>query len=135
MRRRVPKLQDLVLRHLAGSVLVLLIGLGSALSQSGDSRAQDQSGKPAPNATQPADVAGGAGPPNFIRCRRPGLASGHGVLAVVAVERPEVNYHHLAPQRLQGQRLRVDPLGQAPQFRGGAEVAQGKGWVGGGHSV
>ena len=58
MRRRVPKLQDLVLRHLAGSVLVLLIGLGSALSQSGDSRAQDQSGKPAsPNAAQPADAA------------------------------------------------------------------------------
>jgi len=58
MRRRVLKLQDLVLRHLAGSVLVLLIGLGSALSQSGDSRAQDQSGKPAsPNAAQPADAA------------------------------------------------------------------------------
>jgi hypothetical protein len=57
MRRPVLKLQDLVLRHLAGSVLVLLIGVGSALAQSGDSRAQDQSGKPAPNATQPADVA------------------------------------------------------------------------------
>lgn len=57
MRRRVLKLQDLVLRHLAGSVLALLIGVGSALAQSGDSRAQDQSGKPAPNATQPADVA------------------------------------------------------------------------------
>src|SRR5215212_4955207 len=57
MRRRVLKLQDLVLRHLAGSVLALLIGLGSALAQSGDSRAQDQSGKPASNATQPADAA------------------------------------------------------------------------------
>jgi hypothetical protein len=58
MRRRVLKLQDLVLRHLAGSVLALLIGLGSALAQSGDSRAQDQSGKPAsPNAAQPADAA------------------------------------------------------------------------------
>src|SRR4051794_38449703 len=57
MRRPVLKLQDLVLRHLAGSVLALLIGVGSALAQSGDSRAQDQSGKPAPNATQPADVA------------------------------------------------------------------------------
>ncbi|MFL6815976.1 MAG: beta-1-3, beta-1-6-glucan biosynthesis protein [Bradyrhizobium sp.] len=57
MRRPVLKLQDLVLRHLAGSVLALLIGVGSPLAQSGDSRAQDQSGKPAPNATQPADVA------------------------------------------------------------------------------
>ena len=57
MRRPVLKLQDLVLRHLAGSVLLLLIGVGSALAQSGDSRAQDQSGKPAPNATQPADAA------------------------------------------------------------------------------
>ena len=57
MRRRVLKLQDLVLRHLASSVLALLIGVGSALAQSGDSRAQDQSGKPAPNATQPADAA------------------------------------------------------------------------------
>src|SRR3954453_16318011 len=58
MRRRVLKLQDLVLRHLAGSVLALLIGLGSALAQSGDSRAQAQSGKPAsPNAAQPADAA------------------------------------------------------------------------------
>jgi hypothetical protein len=58
MRRRVLKLQDSVLRHLAGSVLALLIGVGSALAQSGDSRAQDQSGKPAsPNAAQPADAA------------------------------------------------------------------------------
>ncbi len=58
MRRPVLKLQDLVLRHLAGSVLALLIGVGSAMAQSGDSRAQDQSGKPAsPNAAQPADAA------------------------------------------------------------------------------
>jgi hypothetical protein len=57
MRRRVLKLQDLVLRHLAGSVLALLIGVGSPLAQSGDSRAQDQSGKPPSNATQPADAA------------------------------------------------------------------------------
>jgi hypothetical protein len=58
MRRRVLKLQDLVLRHLASSVLALLIGVGSALAQSGDSRAQDQSGKPAsPNAAQSADAA------------------------------------------------------------------------------
>jgi hypothetical protein len=58
MRRRVLKLQDLVLRHLAGSVVALLIAVGSPLAQSGDSRAQDQSGKPAsPNAAQPADAA------------------------------------------------------------------------------
>ena len=58
MRRRVLELQEAVLRHFAVSGLALLIGLGSALAQSGDSRAQDQSGKaPAANATQPADPA------------------------------------------------------------------------------
>jgi hypothetical protein len=58
MRRRVLKLQETVFRHLVGSGLALLIGLGSAFAQSGDSRAQDQSGKPAsPNAAQPADAA------------------------------------------------------------------------------
>ena len=57
MRRRVLKLQEAVFRHLVGSGLALLIGLGSALAQSGDSRAQDQSGKPSPNAAQPADAA------------------------------------------------------------------------------
>src|SRR3954470_24074645 len=56
MRRRVLKLQEAIVRHLVGSALVLLIGLGTAVAQSGDSRAQDQSGKPAnPNAVQPAD--------------------------------------------------------------------------------
>jgi hypothetical protein len=55
MRRRVLELQNAVLRHLAVPGLVLLIGVGGALAQSGDSRAQDQSGKPA--ATNPADVA------------------------------------------------------------------------------
>lgn len=57
MRRRVLKLQEAIVRHLVGSALVLLIGLGTAVAQSGDSRAQDQSGKPAnPNTAQPADA-------------------------------------------------------------------------------
>jgi hypothetical protein len=57
MRRRVLQFQNAVLRHLAVPGLALLIGIGSALAQSGDSRAQDQSGKPAANGTQPADAA------------------------------------------------------------------------------
>jgi hypothetical protein len=57
MRRRVLQIQNAVLRHLAVPGLALLIGIGSALAQSGDSRAQDQSGKPAANGTQPADAA------------------------------------------------------------------------------
>ena len=56
MRRGVLDFQTAVLRHLAVSGLALLIGIGGALAQSGDSRAQDQSGKPAANA-QPADAA------------------------------------------------------------------------------
>ena len=48
--------QSAVLRHLAVPGLALLIGIGGAVAQSGDSRAQDQSGKPAANAA-PADVA------------------------------------------------------------------------------
>jgi hypothetical protein len=56
MRRGVLEFQTAVLRHLAVSGLALLIGIGGALAQSGDSRAQDQSGKPAANA-QPADAA------------------------------------------------------------------------------
>ena len=55
MRRRVLQFQSAVLRHLAVPGLALLIGIGGAFAQSGDSRAQDQSGKPA--ATTPADVA------------------------------------------------------------------------------
>ena len=46
MRRGVFQLQNPVLRHLAVPALALLIGTGAALAQSGDSRAQDQSGKP-----------------------------------------------------------------------------------------
>jgi hypothetical protein len=56
MRRRVFKLRNAVLRHLAAPGLALLIGIGSAAAQSGDPKAQDQSGKPAANAA-PADVA------------------------------------------------------------------------------
>jgi hypothetical protein len=55
MRRRVLKLQNAVLRHFAVSGLALLIGVASASAQSGDSRAQDQSGKPA--AANPAQAA------------------------------------------------------------------------------
>lgn len=55
MRRRVPQLQNAVLRHLAVSGLALLLGIGSAVGQSGDTRAQDQQGKPA--ASAPADPA------------------------------------------------------------------------------
>jgi hypothetical protein len=47
-----------VLRQVAVPGLTLLIGIGSALAQSGDTRAQDQSGKPAAaNATASADAA------------------------------------------------------------------------------
>ncbi len=57
MRRRVLGLRIAVLRHLAVPGLALLIGIGSALAQSGDLRTQDQSGKPAANAAAPADAA------------------------------------------------------------------------------
>ena len=56
MRRGVFRLQSAVLRYLAVPGLALLIGIGSAVAQSGDSKAQDQ-GKPAANGTQPADAA------------------------------------------------------------------------------
>jgi hypothetical protein len=55
MRRRVFKFRNAVLRHLAAPGIALLIGIGSAAAQSGDSKAQDQSGKAA--AANPADVA------------------------------------------------------------------------------
>jgi hypothetical protein len=58
MRRGVRQLQNAVLCHLAVPVLALLIGIGGAAAQSGDARAQDQSGKPASgNATPAADAA------------------------------------------------------------------------------
>jgi hypothetical protein len=57
MRRRVLQLQNAVLRHFAVPGLALLIGIGSALAQSGDVHAQDQSGKAgAANSAQAADA-------------------------------------------------------------------------------
>src|ERR1700688_2251294 len=58
MRRRVLQLQHALMRHLAIPGLVLLVGIGSALAQSGDVHAQDQNGKPgAANPAQSADAA------------------------------------------------------------------------------
>jgi hypothetical protein len=57
MRRGVREFQNAVLRHVAVPGLALLIGIGSAVGQSGDSRAQDQSGKPAANSAASADAA------------------------------------------------------------------------------
>ena len=58
MGRRVLQLQDAVLRLFAVPGLALLIGIGSAIAQSGDLRAQDQPGKPAAtNPATPADAA------------------------------------------------------------------------------
>ena len=56
MRRGVFEFQNAVLRRVAASGLALLIGLGSALAQSGDLRAQDTS-KPAATTTNPATPA------------------------------------------------------------------------------
>jgi hypothetical protein len=58
MGRRVLQFQSAFFRHLAVPGLALLLGIGSALAQSGDLRAQDQSGKPAAaNAAPSADAA------------------------------------------------------------------------------
>ena len=54
MRQRVLKLQTAVLRHLAVPGLALIIGIGSAVAQSGTPAAPDQSGKAA---ASPADAA------------------------------------------------------------------------------
>jgi len=51
MRRRAVRFKSAVLRHLAIPGLTFLIGVGSALAQSGDTKAQDPSGKPAAAAT------------------------------------------------------------------------------------
>jgi hypothetical protein len=56
MRRRVFWLQNAVLCHLAISGLCLLIGIGSALAQSGDVHAPDQSGKAATNPAAPSEA-------------------------------------------------------------------------------
>jgi hypothetical protein len=55
MRRRVVQTKSAILRHFVVPGLVLLLGLGSAFAQSGDTHAQDQSGKP--GGPSPADVA------------------------------------------------------------------------------
>ncbi|NVN86251.1 MAG: beta-1-3, beta-1-6-glucan biosynthesis protein [Rhodopseudomonas sp.] len=55
MRRLVLKFQNAALRCLAAPGLALLIGIGGAIAQSGDLRAQDQSAKPA--TTNPATPA------------------------------------------------------------------------------
>jgi hypothetical protein len=57
MRRGVLQLQNAVLRHLAVPGLVFLIGIGCAFAQSGDLRAQDQSGKPPASSAPSADAA------------------------------------------------------------------------------
>jgi hypothetical protein len=57
MRRRVFEFQNAVLRRVAVSGLGLLIGLGSALAQSGDLRTQDSSKPAATNPATPADAA------------------------------------------------------------------------------
>ena len=54
MRRRVLQFQNLVLRRFAVAGVAVLIGAGSAFAQSGTPPAQDQSGKPAANAPDPA---------------------------------------------------------------------------------
>jgi hypothetical protein len=55
MSRRVIERKMTITRQLAIPGLLLLLGLGTAFAQSGDARAQDQSGKPAANA--PTDAA------------------------------------------------------------------------------
>jgi hypothetical protein len=57
MGRRVLRVQSAVLRHLAVPGLALLLGIGSAFAQSGDLRAQDQSGKPAATNSAPSAEA------------------------------------------------------------------------------
>ncbi len=54
MRRRVLELQNAVLRHLAVAGLALLIGVGNAAAQSGDTHPADQQGKPPQNAAEAA---------------------------------------------------------------------------------
>jgi hypothetical protein len=57
MRQRVFGFQNAVLRHLAASGFALLIGVGSAMAQSGDLRTQDQSKPATTTPATPADAA------------------------------------------------------------------------------
>jgi hypothetical protein len=57
MRRGGFLLKNAVLRHLAVPGLVLALGIGSALAQSGDLKAQDQPGKPAATSSAPSTEA------------------------------------------------------------------------------
>jgi hypothetical protein len=54
MRPRMLELRRAVLRHLTVPLLAILLSVGNAMAQSGDLKAQDQSGKPA--STNPADA-------------------------------------------------------------------------------
>ncbi|ABD07561.1 conserved hypothetical protein [Rhodopseudomonas palustris HaA2] len=56
MRRVFLEFQNALWRGLAATGLALLIGIGGAIAQSGDLRAQDQNNKPATNANQPAQA-------------------------------------------------------------------------------
>jgi hypothetical protein len=56
MRRRVLQLQHALMRHFAIPGLVLLVGIGSAVAQSGEPHAQDQNGKPGTGWGQTADA-------------------------------------------------------------------------------
>jgi hypothetical protein len=60
MRRVFREFQNAALRCLATTTLALLVGVGGAIAQSGDLRAQDQNAKPPANANQqtqpPADA-------------------------------------------------------------------------------
>ncbi|WP_024507059.1 hypothetical protein [Bradyrhizobium sp. ARR65] len=55
MRRRVLELKNITVRRLAVPGLIALLSIGTAFAQSGDNKAQEQSGKPA--AANQADAA------------------------------------------------------------------------------
>ena len=57
MRQRVLGIENAALRRLVASAFALLIGVGTAIAQSGDLRAQDQSKPAAAGAATPADAA------------------------------------------------------------------------------
>lgn len=57
MRQRLVEFRNTALRTLAVPGLALLLGVGGAIAQSGDLRAQDQSAKPAQQNSNPASAA------------------------------------------------------------------------------